>query len=118
MKTPRAASLRASLSTLDARQKKILGGMVTVMIQSPERSREREWIVEQFTHLTLLAGDFEEVDSVDHGMRIVRDYVREHIDGLMNTAFQLFARVADDMSALPPGERSQERAVAQALSYF
>ncbi len=112
------ARLRTTLSAFDERQKKIVGGMISVMIQNPERVREREWIVEQFTHLTLLAGDFEEVDSVDHGMTVVQEYVRDHIDALMNASFELFGQVARDMKELPEEERDKERAVAQALSYF
>ena len=40
------AGLRATLAAFDPRQQKIVGGVVAVMIENPERVRDREWMVE------------------------------------------------------------------------
>lgn len=113
-----AARLRATLSAFDDRQRKIVAGMITVMIRSPERVREREWVVEQFTHLCLLAGDFEEIGGTHEGVDVVQAYVRANIDALMNASFELFQRVAADMAELEADQRGLEPAVARALTYF
>ena len=109
-------AVRAELAAFDERQKKIVGGVVAVMIQNPEAVRDREWISEQFTQVTLLACGFEDLDDAQEGLTQVQEYARENIGPILNACFRLFLRVAADMQ-----ERdgpTQEEAVARALDYF
>ncbi|MFT4540317.1 MAG: hypothetical protein ACI841_000596 [Planctomycetota bacterium] len=115
---PDSQALRTTLQAFDERQKKIVGGMITVMIQNPESVRDREWVVEQFTHLVLLAGDFEDVGGSHEGVELVQKYVQTQIDDLLNATFALFQQVAQDMASAESSEQARDRAVAQALSYF
>lgn len=117
MTTPEAGELRATLAELDERQRKIVGGVVAILIEQPERARERELVVEQYTQVVLLACGFEDVASVHDGVEQVQAYAREQIDPLLNATFALFVRTAADLAdrAEPP---SKEEAVAHALGYL
>ena len=114
---PREA-LRATLATFDQRQRKIVGGVIAVMIENPQRVKEREWITEQFTQITLLACGFEDVDSVQDGMEQVQGYVQEQIDPVLNACYQLFGCVAEDLAPRLSEGITKEDAVAHALGYF
>ena len=114
---PDRDALRATLADFDDRQRKIVGGMIAVMIENPHRVREREWISEQFTHVTLLASGFEDVASVQAGMDQVQAYVRTNVTPLLNACFLLFLCVAEDMEGRED-EATTEEAVIQALRYF
>ena len=117
MTDPRPA-LRATLSAMDERQKKIVGGVLAVMIENPERVREREWISEQFTQVVLLACDFEDVGSVDEGVGRIQAYAQEHIDPLLSACYQLFAVTAEDLAPRVPEGLTREDALAHAMGYF
>ena len=108
--------LRATLAAFDGRQKKIVGGVIAIMIESPERVREREWIAEQFSQVALLACDFEDVGGVQEGKDRVQEYLRTNIHPILNACYQLFQCVGDDLAGRPG--LSREDAVAHALSYF
>jgi len=109
-------ALRATLARLDGRQRKIVGGVIAIMIENPERVREREWIAEQFTQVALLACGFEDVGGVQEGGGLLQVYVRENIDPLLNACYELFRRVGTDLA--PRAGLSRQEAVAHALSYF
>ena len=115
---PDRSTLRSQLAALDTRQQKIVGAKLPSMFQNPERVRDREWVVEQFTHVVLLAGDFEGVDSVSDGVDAVQSYAQEHRDLLLNACFGIFLVVADDLADAGAEERSIERAMQLALGYF
>ena len=110
--------VRAALAEMDDRQRKIVGGVLAVMFASRERVREREWMVEQFTEVTLLACDFEDVPSVQDGMQQVQDYVRANIDTVLNACFMLFTQVAVDLQSEDVTSFSQQEAMERALNYF
>jgi hypothetical protein len=114
---PTRDELRATLAGFDERQKKIVGALLAVMFQNPGRVREREWIVEQLTHVTLLAGQFEQVESVQEGVQTVQAYLHEHLNPLLNACYGLFQRVAEDLEQRTPPPASQD-AMVQALTYF
>ncbi len=111
-------SLRATLSTFDERQKKIVGGVLAVMIENPDRVREKEWISEQFTQVVLLACDFEDVGSVDEGVGRIQAYAQEHIDTLLSACFQLFAVTAEDVAPRVAEGLTRDEALAHAMGYF
>lgn len=114
--------LRATLAALDARQRKIVGGMFALMIQNPERIREREWIVAGLTQVVLLSLEAVEdpgaaVESPMAAVEDVQRYAKEHADLLLNAAFSLFRQVGEDMAARAGGFAFED-AMAQALAYF
>jgi hypothetical protein len=117
MDTPTADEVRGSLAGLDVRQKKIVGGMLAVMIKNSHRVRDREWITEQLAHLTLLAGEFE-AGSTQEGLESVRDYLRENVGVLLNACYLLFQRVGLDLEPTAATGFSFEEALGQALGYL
>jgi hypothetical protein len=110
--------LRSHLAGLDARQRKIVGGVLAVMIENPERVREREWITEQFTQVVLLACEFEDVGSVQEGVERVQTYAREQLDPLLSACYQLFTVTAEDLAPRLAEGVSREDALAHALGYL
>lgn len=114
---PRAA-LRATLRGFDERQRKIVGGLIAVMIEHPERVKEREWISEQFTQVTLLAAEFEDVGSVQEGVERLQTYARENIDALLGASYQLFQLAAEELVPRLAEGVTREQALAHALGYL
>jgi len=117
MSDPRE-ELRERLRALDARQRKIIGGVLAVMIENPERVREREWITEQFTQVVLLACDFEDVGSVQEGVDRIREYATEQLDPLLSACYQLFTTTAEDLAPRLATGVTREEALAHALDYL
>jgi len=110
--------LRATLATFDDRRKKIVGGVIVVMIENPERVKQREWISEQFTEIVLLTGDYERTGSVDEGVAHVGDYVRENIDAVLNACYLLFQLTAEDLAPKLEQGVTREQAVTHAMTYM
>jgi hypothetical protein len=110
--------LRATLAAFDPRQQKIVGGVVAVMIENPERVRDREWMVEQYTHIVLFACDFEDVAGVQEGTERVQAYARDNIHPILNACYQLFQCVGDDLAPRVAEGITREEAVGHALGYF
>ncbi|MEM1449961.1 MAG: hypothetical protein AAGI22_12670 [Planctomycetota bacterium] len=118
MSLPTRDELRADLARFDEMQKKVVGGVLAVMFRSPDRVRDREWIVEQFTQVALLTGEFEAVEHAHEGVDVAQRWVREHIDVTLNACYALFLHVADDLSSRDETERTPSEAMLQALTYF
>ena len=110
--------LRNTLAAFDDRRKKIVGGMIAIMIENPDQVRDREWIAEQFTHVTILACDFEDVASTTEGVERVQAYVQQNIQPILTACFQLFGVVGEDLSARASEGLTREEALAHALSYM
>lgn len=117
MAAPSPADVRDALSPLDARGKKIVLGLLTVMIKNADQVRDREWMAEQLTHLTLLAGDFE-ADSAQDAVAAVQTYLHENGEGLMTKALLLFQRVGMDMAPKAQAGFTFEEALQQGMTYF
>jgi hypothetical protein len=111
-------SLRDTLEGFDETQKKIVGGLIAIMIENPDQIREREWIAEQFTQVTLLAVNFEDDLGLEQGMWKVQEYVRENVNPLLNACYLLFQVVGEDLAPRVDEGFSREDAVAHALGYF
>lgn len=114
------AQVRRTLSALDARRQKIVVGLFTLMIHSPERAREREWISEQLVGLTLMAGEFE-ADTPQDGVRAVQDWLRANADELLRCAYLLFQRVGLDLApraAPASGGLTPDDALQAGLAYL
>ena len=119
VKVPPRDELKASLRDFSETEKKVVGGVLAVMFQSPERVREREWIVEQFTEVALFTGEFEEVGEAHEGFEAAREWVHEHIDRVLNVCYALFVHVAEDLRKRHgEGTFSASDAMILALGYF
>jgi len=112
MAEPTPDDVRRALAPLDARGQKVVAGLLTVMIKSPDKVRDREWIAEQLTHLVLLAGDFE-VDSVQDGVAAVQTYLQENAESQVTGALLLFQRVGLDMAPRAEAGFTFEEAMQQ-----
>jgi hypothetical protein len=112
------AELRATLASFDERQKKIVGAMIVVMIESPERVKKREWVSQQFTEVVLLTGDYKGAESVDEGVSLVQAYARENIDAILNASYLLFQLTAEDLASKLDQGVTREQAVTHAMGYM
>jgi len=115
--TPSPDDVRQTLARFDGRHQKIVSGMVGVMMQSPTQVRDKEWVAEQLTQLTLMAGDFEP-ESADEGVKLVREFLQNHATELLNASFLLFHRVALDMEPKASEGFSFEDAMKRVLEYL
>ena len=119
MSLPGPAKIRASIGELDADEKKVLGGMIVVMIQNHAKIRDQEWIAENFTRLTVAALGRPVASAVDEDIEAVSQFIEKSMGPVLNVAFPLFAQVAADMAQQTGGAAfSLEDACTQALSYF
>lgn len=98
MTEPTPDQVRFAMAHFDARQQKIVASLLAVMMKNPTRVREREWISEQLTELTLLAGDFDATSPLE-GVQAVQDYLQANSEELVCATFLLFQRVGLDMSS-------------------
>lgn len=121
-KSPKApdldpARVRAELAALDATGQKVAGGLVVVMMREPERVRDREWLLENFTLLSAKALELSDADK-----DALQAYVRAERDAVLNATFRLFLRVAEDVRGLSgeaaEGAGTLGQATMIALSYF
>jgi len=110
--------LRASLSDLDERQRKIVGGVIAIMIENSARVRDREWVAEKFTQVVLLSEEHEDASGAPEVMARVQAYARANVDALLNACFSLFHCVAEDMESRGEAGFTREEAVLHALSYL
>lgn len=108
--------LRRRLAALDGRSRKVVSGLVAVMMRHPARVREREWMAEQLASVALLAGDGE-ADSARDAPHALQAWLGGRADGLLEAAFLLFGRVGLDL-APRAGSLTPEDALAHALSYL
>lgn len=104
------------MAALDPRSRKVVAGLVTVMMRHPARVREREWMAEQLASVALLAGDVE-ADSAQAAADALQDWLRGRSDGLLEAAFLLFGRAGLDL-APRARELTHAEAVAHALGYL
>jgi hypothetical protein len=117
---PTAEELRLQIRALDPTQKKVLGGLIVLMIRNHDRVKDKEWIFESLARLSVPALGLEEAGEVDHDLDAVQDFVKRSSSVILNSAFPLFAAVADDMrQKMADGESyGLDDACARALDYF
>lgn len=120
MQFPTRAEIRAQIQTLSVAEKKVLGGIMVVMIHNHARVKDREWIAENFTRLAVPALGLEQAGDVDADLDAVTEFVGTSLGPVLNIAYPLFALVAADMQGkMAAGEsHSLEDAVEQAMGYF
>jgi hypothetical protein len=109
--------VRRTLSALDARRQKIVVGLFTLMIRTPERAREREWMAEQLASVTVMAGEFE-ADTPHDAVRAVQDYLARHADELLRCGYLLFHRVGLDLAPRASEGLTHEDALRAGLAYL
>ncbi len=114
---PSPEAVRASLAHLDERQQRIVGGLFAVMIKSPAQVREREWMTQQLTEITVLAGDVD-ADSADAAINAVREYLQVHAEELLRSSLALFQRVGLDLAPRAQQGFSFEEALKIGLAYL
>ena len=116
MEPPSRDQARQTLSELDPRQVKIVAGLFAKLIKEPTRARDQEWVLQQLTEITVLAGEFE-ADSPDQAIRAVQDYLQTHAEALLRASFLLFQRVGLDLKALDQSFTFED-AMHSALGYL
>lgn len=109
--------VRQALTELDARQQKIVAGLVGVMMQNVDQLGDNEWIAHQLTEMAILAGDFE-ADSANEAVQAVQSFLQEHADLLLRCSLMLFQRVGLDLQPRAAEGFTFEEAMRQALSYL
>ena len=118
MEAPTPDDVRGALAGLDEHQQKIVIGLLSVMINEPQRVREREWMAERLTELTLLTGEFE-ADTPQGGVQAVEAYLLEHSGDLLRASVLLFQRVGLDLAPrAKTGGFTFEDAVQTGLAYM
>lgn len=122
--TPTPEEMRAELAQLDTMQQKIAGALMPVLFQNAEKLRDREWVAEQLSQVTLLALELDrtpepgEVGAGPEDLARVQSYVRDNRDVVLNACFRLFLRVGQDMAGRAEKGFSLQEATVQALSYM
>ena len=111
-------ALRATLAGFDERRKKIVGGLLAVMIENPDAVRNREWISEQLAQIVLLSADVDHLEDVQQGVAEVQAYLRENAEPLLTACYQLFQFTAEDLQARLTEGLTKQDAMVHALSYF
>jgi hypothetical protein len=104
-------ALAMSLARMDPQQHKIVGGLLVVLFRHPTKIRDREWLLEQLTEVVVLAGDFENPETV-------QDYLKTEVDGLLNCALRIFGCVGEDLTPRAAEGLTLEAAMLQALTYL
>ena len=87
--------VRRALANLDARDSRIVAGLLAMMMREPQRVRDREWMAERLTQVTLLAGELE-ADTPKDGVRRVQEFLLERAEPLLGAALLLFKRLGLD----------------------
>ena len=114
---PTTEDTRATLARLDDRGRKIAIGIFSFMVQEPQRVKDREWMAQKLTEVTLLAGG-QGVDAPADAVQAVQEEVREHAPALLAAALTLFQRVGLDLADRAAAGFTFEDALATALTYL
>lgn len=110
-------AVRSALSALDARQRKIVIGLVAILIQNPRRVQEREWVSEELSRVALLSLG-EEVESGPQAVEDLQAYLKANGPLLLRSALQLFQRAGLDLQAEAASGFTFERAMEVVVSYL
>jgi len=117
MDAPTPVEVRAALAELGQRERKIVGGLVVVLMQHPDRARDREWVSEQLVHLTLYAGEFD-ASTGPEAVQALEAYLADHSARLFEAGYLLFRRVGADLQPRMEEGFTLEDAMHAAMAYF
>ena len=117
MGAPEPEAVRATLAALDTRRQKIVSGLVALMMRDADKVQDREWMAEQLTQVTLLAGEFPAEDP-QGTVGAVQEFLRANADTVLAAALQLFQRVGLDLAPRAAEGFTFEDAMHVAIGYL
>ena len=119
MEFPGPKEIRAAIAELNGTERKVLGGMVVLMIHNHQKIKDQEWVAESFTRVSVSALERNTEGPVDEDIQVVSTFIEKSMGPVLNVAFPLFAQVAVDMQG-QTGDAgfTLEDACTQALHYF
>lgn len=118
MQAPTPEEVRALIDTLDSLDRKVAGGVLTLLMREPEKVRDEEWLAERFVEVAVVAHGFpEDGTATTDDVEVVRTYAEARRRPILNAAIALFVRTAVELAAAgePP---THERAHAVVRSYL
>ena len=109
---PSPEDLKAQLMGLGEDERKVIAGMVVLMMKEPDKVRDREWLMEAYTHISSQA-----LEMGDERLDELKALIQERRDLVLNASFALFFRVAQD-AAQAGGTPTLAQATVMAMAYF
>ncbi|MGE3175582.1 MAG: hypothetical protein AB7O97_23360 [Planctomycetota bacterium] len=100
---PTADAVRALIRPLDDLDRKVLGGLIALMIAEPGKIRDQEWLAQSFVQVSVVAlGVAEDAESADAtatdaDVERVQQYATARMPDLVLAAASLFVRTAEDL---------------------
>ncbi len=73
---PTRDQLRSQIRALDSIEKKVLGGLIVLMIRNHDRVKDSEWIYESLVRLSVPALNLDQEGEVDEDMDRVQGFVQ------------------------------------------
>ncbi|QDU65761.1 hypothetical protein [Engelhardtia mirabilis] len=115
---PDRETLRQTIAGFDSTRQKVLGGMVLAMINQPDAIQDREWLSEGLAQMAARALELPDAPGPAE-LELLRAWILEHRDAVLNAAFAVFVRSAEDIQEAGALEGlTFERASAAALVYL
>jgi hypothetical protein len=118
---PDRAALRETIQDFDPLTQKVVGGVVMAMIAAPDQVTDREFLAETLAKVAAKAHGLpdpsQEPQTPEQTERL-RAWILAHRDRVLDAAFAVFVRSAEDLRGSPAGELTPERAAAAALVYL
>jgi hypothetical protein len=98
---PTADEVRALVRPLDDRDRRVLGGLVLLMVREPARVRDQEWLAERFVEVAVVAHGFaaDEEHATSEDVAVIEGYAKARMRLVVNAAVALFVRTADELRA-------------------
>lgn len=117
---PDRSILRADLAKLDGDARKVVGGLVAVMIQAPESVKDREWMGEQLTQVLLLVrqDQLEALPDAGSGMEVVHRELAARGEEWTRLAFRVFTATAEDLAPRLADGVTREQALVHAMGFL
>ncbi len=100
-RAPTPDEVRALVQPLDDLDRKVLGGLVALLMSHPGRVRDREWIAEQFVAVATVAHGFDDQGgpATSDDVERIRAYAADRMGRVVGVGLALFVRVAADLHA-------------------
>ena len=121
---PTPEEVRALIAPFDARDRKVLGGVVALLMSEPGRVRDLEWLNERFVQVATFAHGFDQEaggggyapppDTGEDAVAMVRGYAEQRRRPILNAAIALFVRTAEELKsgAAPPSMEAAQKIVS------
>ncbi len=119
---PTPEEVRELIAPFDARDRKVLGGVVALLMSEPARIRDGEWLNERFLQVATFAHGFDEEGGAEvaggtDAVELVRGYAEQRRRPILNAAIALFVRTAEELQAggSPPSMEAAQQIVSAYL---